>query len=169
MKNGSELLMNIRSSLEQESAFLEKANKTVAGFCIAFLTDAFFIDEWPLKRYTLNGQESKLLEIRIFNEETEWKLFRSDIGSTFSERILDDAIQKRDYFDVVQRLDVDLLKTRDAEDGIIVSTGGGHYVLPFYPGKRAAAVIRYYIECYKASGQARIADWRVVRLEEAHG
>ena len=49
-------------------------------FFIAQYTDKFVVGNW---NNDCNVNEEKLLELRIFDKDKEWKLFRSDLGRGF--------------------------------------------------------------------------------------
>ncbi len=134
------------------------------GFFIAAFTDEYIVDRTEnISKYMLDEKKGKLLEIRVFNADAEYKLFRNDIGSGFSERVLmdNDAV---DYYDEIQYLDID--------DGVVLAddmvqaTGGGRYHLPMERKKNARVRIRYYFDKYETTGQARVSDWRVVDFVE---
>lgn len=126
-------------------------------FYTAELTDNFFVGKWK-KCKALD--EKKILEIRVFNQNREVKLFREDIGQDFRIRTLDNSGES---FDEVQFLDVD----EDRSNGTdYVTTGGGHYEFPFTDLKHPAVRIRHYLKHYEKSGQTYIYDWRCVGFEE---
>lgn len=142
--------------------FLEYA-KYEKGYIIVSLTDEYIIDNWEIIDYkTLEEKQKKILEIRLFNKQKEIKLFRSDVSKEFYMRILDDTTVTRDYIEESQYLDIDTERSKGQE---IITTGGGKYHLPFVPEKDQKITIRYYLERYAESGQARVADWRVVAFE----
>ena len=134
------------------------------GFFIAALTDEYIVDSTDhMSEHALDKKSGKLLEIRVFNEMAEYRLFRGDIGSDFYERILSDD-DAGDTFDEVQYLDID--DSVDLLGGMVQSTGGGKYHLPFDKKKNAGIRIRYYLDRYETTGQARIRDWRAVEFVE---
>ncbi len=172
--------------------FVETASKIIAkGWIIAALTDDYIVDRWPLEERNMTNKEENVLEIRIFNETGECKLSRSDIGKEFAFRSIKDVLDKDSQvttswvtygeddpqelkygFDEVQYLDVDEDKTINERekkkiDGYeVYTTGGGKYKLPLEKIEDAKLRIRYYLGKYKATGQTRIEDWRVVEFEE---
>ena len=120
--------------------FIQKCDGLKDSYIIAALTDEFIVDRYPLEKYSLDGKEDKILEIRVFNENEEYKLFRTDIGKTdFYYRHICDEVETRDYFDEVQYLDIDT--SIGADSGIVTSTGGGKYNLPIANAKKI--LIRY--------------------------
>ena len=139
------------------------------GYVLAQLTDEYLVDCWPQEKDGLAGKEAKLLELRVFNPEAEYKLFRSRMGASFKARCIDDSLAepKRDYFDQEQYLDIDTVRSEETrEQGKVVTTGGGEYRLPlrFADLQEAKIWIRYYFDQYESTGQAKIADWRVVEF-----
>lgn len=150
-------------SLEE---YMEKASEIHAGYIVAALTDAYIVDEWPMKACSLVGKEDQVLEIRIFNLERELKLIRTDIFSEYhfrdslelDERGLDSYIEK-------QYLDIDTTKCKDSQ-GRVTSTGGGKYYLPLKMIDDAYLELKIYLSKYESSGQVRVYDWRMMDLKE---
>ena len=58
------------------------------GYILASLTDEYIVDKWPMEYCNLKGKEDKILEIRIFNDDKELKIYRTDIGKEFSCSII---------------------------------------------------------------------------------
>ncbi|MBR5315364.1 MAG: hypothetical protein IKU44_01125 [Firmicutes bacterium] len=149
--------------------FIAEAKNIENGYVVASLTDAYIVDFWPMEKDSLDGKEGKILEVRVFNEEKEIKMFRTDISKEFRMRIREDAGEtETEYFDEEQLLDIDTKKSAKsfAEEHMVYATGGGRYFLPLADMKGAAVKIRYYLDSYKESGQARICDWRLVTFKE---
>ena len=141
----------------------------IQGYIVASLTDEYIVDSWPCMQFsTLEGKESKILEVRIFDKEQEIKLFRTDISKEFKMRCMDDRLQNRDYTEESQFLDIDTKKSKQTfeERNEVYATGGGKYYLPLKTMEDAKVIIRYYYDSYKESGQARICDWRLVDFQE---
>ena len=149
--------------------FIKEANNT-QGYIIAALTDEYIVDIWPvMQEGTLEDKEEKILEIRIFNKDEEFKLVRTDISKDFVMRHRkDENLEERDYMDESQYLDIDTKKTGEMAEkgGYVYATGGGRYYLPENKVENLKIKIRYYFDRYKNSGQARICDWRVVGFEK---
>ena len=155
--------------------FLEKAAKGITvGWIIAAFTDEYYVDKWPCQAEHLLSKEEKTLEIRVFGTNREYKLSRFDIGNEFAYRELVDKDKVKDtnnncteleYYDEWQYLDVDVTRGQSV-NGEVYSTGGGKYKLPLQKTNDAKIRIRYYFDKYEATGQARIADWRVVEFVE---
>lgn len=113
-----------------------------------------------------------LLELRVFDENSELKAVRSQIGKPFHYRYIDDNAFKEklksieDEFDGSfknrtledeQYLDVNKRKT----DGIdYVSIGGGHYTMPAEKLEKVKILNYLYID--ENSGILKIADFRIV-------
>ena len=53
--------------------FIDKfVNPNLSGWIVASLTDEYIVDSWPMKKYTRDHlDERKILEIRIFNADSE--------------------------------------------------------------------------------------------------
>lgn len=148
----------------------------------ATLTDVFILGtlgDTEFVRLEKKSQYSKLLEMRIFNERAELKVWRSDIGSKFQIRILDDrtALDSSssmkndktsvpDYFEEVQLLDIDRKESKSAND--VRATGGGAYSLPdhVFAMNNPGLIVRHYFDKYEQSGNAYIRDWRCVGFRD---
>ncbi len=150
--------------------FIEKAGSET-GWIIAAYTDKYILDKWPMSASEQEGYvkapeaERKALEVRIFNKDRELLISRSDIGKEFVYReINDNSSETRDTFDEVQYLDIDTSKGHD--NSYVFATGGGRYYLPVDRINDARIKIRYYVDRYPGTGQARVSDWRVVELME---
>ena len=136
-------------------------------FFVTQYTDKFDIGIW--NENTIENT-SKLLELRVFDNKKEWKLFRSDLGKDFYSRYEDDTGKNEgvDYFDEIQLLDIDI--TRSSKDSRqIYTTAGGRYNLPkdISDLDRAAIRVRHYFGVDNESGQAFIRDYRLVDFESA--
>ena len=145
-----------------KSEFLTKCADIEKGWMLASLTDDYIVDDWPS---SVELDENKLLELRVFNEHCEHKLFRSAIDYDFDERTISDK-DYDDHFDEIHYLDIDT--TKGIDDGKVTTTGGGQYKLPRKFNKdninNARVKIRYYLGRYPKTGQARVEDWRVVEF-----
>ena len=143
-------------------------NATDSIFFVVQYTDKFDIDIW---NENIIENTNKLLELRIFNKNKEWKLFRSDIGKDFSYRLQGEDDNKKegvDYFDEIQLLDIDT-KRSSKDSRQIYTTAGGRYNLPkdISDLDRAAIRVRHYFGVDNESGQAFIRDYRLVDFESA--
>lgn len=157
-------------------------HQEIKGMVIASLTDTYIVDSWPeMQGSTLEGREDKILELRIFNEKEEHLLFRTDTGKDFTARMLKDtpdgiklfvngeekdSAKDWESFDEEQYLDIDAQRSRNLPEHEYYTTGGGRYCLPLANVPDAKVKIRYYLSRYEKTGQARIADWRVVDFTE---
>ena len=136
-------------------------------FFVAQYTDKFDIGIW---NEDIIENTNKLLELRVFDEKKEWKLFRSDLGKDFYSRYEDDTGKNEgvDYFDEIQLLDIDI--TRSSKDSReMYTTAGGIYKLPkdISDLDRAAIIVRHYFGVDNESGQAFIRDYRLVDFGSA--
>lgn len=145
--------------------FFAKANEIDNGYIVAALTDQYIVDTWPMTEFSLDGKESRVLELRVFNSSVEYKLIRPDIASEFIFR--DSNSIEYDYsYTENQFLDIDTDKSAEMPNGWVMATGGGKYKLPVSRIEDAYIVIEYYVSKYPDSGQARICDWRMVGIKE---
>ena len=141
---------------------------TDSTFFVAQYTDKFDVGIW---NKDIIENVNKLLELRVFDKNKEWKLFRSDIGKDFSYRCQkedDNKEEDMDYFDEVQLLDIDTIRSSKAP-GLMYTTAGGSYNLPkdIEYLDRAAIRVRHYFGVNNESGQAFIRDYRLVDFESA--
>lgn len=137
-------------------------------FFIAQYTDKFDIGIW--NENTIENT-NKLLELRVFDKDKEWKLFRSDIGKDFSYRLqgeVDNKGEGVDYFDEIQLLDIDT-KRPSKDSRKMCTMAGGEYNLPKYIDDldRAAIIVRHYFGVDNESGQAFVQDYRLVDFGSA--
>ena len=141
---------------------------TGSTFFVAQYTDKFDVGIW---NKDIIKNVNKLLELRVFDKNKEWKLFRSDIGKDFSYRCQKEDNNKEegvDYFDEVQLLDIDITKSSKGKK-MMCTTAGGKYNLPkdISDLDRAAIIVRHYFGVDNESGQAFIRDYRLVDFESA--
>lgn len=135
------------------------------GYAVIMLTDSFIVDRYPLssenEKLLEEALDQKLLDMRIFNENIEYRLFRTDAGKEFRISRLSD--EGRDFFDESQYLDVDDKRSEESfkRDGIVRATGGGYYRLPLESYRNAKVIIRNYVDYDENSGQAYVKAWRL--------
>jgi len=117
----------------------------------------------------LKEKENKYLDIRIFNQDYEYRLFRPDFSSEakYIEHIDDkDKEENVDYYDEFQFLDIDETYHKDNK-GRVKSTGGGFYPLPCEGDISDLGLkIRNYVSYYKETGQAYVSDFRILAIEK---
>jgi hypothetical protein len=143
------------------------------GYVMMIFTDRFELDRYPMKIINQSCLEEhfndRLLDLRIFNESSEYRIFRSGVGSDFYVRIIDDQCPEKsddvdcnDYFDDEQYLDIDTVRSKKSfnEKNIVYTTRGGCYYLPLLRMEDAKVKIRNYI-AYEETGQAYVKDWRL--------
>lgn len=168
--------------LRNEIKNIVKNQKLSNAQIVAFYTDEIVIDLfWKNGREVdLNREMEKnflsqerlrlLLELRIFNETKELKIWRSVIGETFFFRIADDKkINEENQFKVENYLYIDekVGKLEENNNFVVVqSTRGGRYKLPFHKIHNAKVKITHYIDYYEETGQASLEDWRIVKIVE---
>ncbi len=141
--------------------------KKYSGIVYALHTDRFYCGN------VAAIVPSHLMELRIFNDDGEFKAIRFELGREFYWRYISDtdfrnklkcerdsflADFKNRIFDEVQYLDID----KTISDGTsYVNTGGGHYSLPVEKAERI--LVRSYID-YDDNGILSIDDNRIVRI-----
>ena len=158
--------------IETIEAFWQQAGAMEEGFLFAMLTDEIVWERWPLsleEKEAFRKKEGKLLDIRIFNEEKELRMFRGDIGRKFLGRILEDkkdSLDEAECFDEEQYLDIDAKRSESLffKEGKVKATGGGCYHLPLKRFENAKIKVRNYLGYYEETGQAYVKDWRLVEL-----
>lgn len=157
--------------------FFKKAESADNGNVIALFTDEIYIDDWnsgnrDTVKTKIQDRKDSLLELRVFDENREVKLFRADIstGSEIGLRVIEnDNSGYEDYYDENQFLDIDTTNISDSDVmWNIYSTGGGHYYLPKSVGDigELTLKVRHYISKYPHSGKAYVSDWRCVGFEK---
>lgn len=110
----------------------------------------------------------KLLELRVFNEEREYRAFRDNLGEAgFLQRIVEDSkIEEDKRFDELHYLDYDEVRTKanaqnNAEPNAVLTTGGGKFYLEGIADKRKV-LVRTYLKADPTTGLEYAFDWRVV-------
>lgn len=114
-----------------------------------------------------------LMELRIFNDDGEFKLCRYDLKSDFRWRYISDtefqkklSNEKDDFlrnfgnrtFDEIHYLDIDDEKSSGIS---YVTTGGGKFSIPLENAERI--MIRNYLD-YDDNGILSVNDFRIVKL-----
>ena len=134
------------------------------AWLLAMFSDKILIDKYPLtvadNENILNNSFDKLLDIRVFNKDKEYRLFRGSLDKKFSYRCLVD--NEEDVIVREQFIDIDTKRSNKNE---IYSTGGGKYYLPLDNLKDAKLVLKEYVD-YDEFGNAYIKDFRLVDLKE---
>ena len=171
-------------SREKIKVFLSKC-EDIRGYCIFHTVNDYRPDEWNgirgLQETTgrdiddISAElEKNLIELRVFNESCEYKLFRSGVGREFLCRIIQskdeaEGRQYGDFYDQKQFLDIDGRRSKEtfAATHTVFPTGGRKkYRLPINAfNEDACIIVRYYLERYKQTGQARVFDWRIVKID----
>lgn len=117
-----------------------------------------------------------LMEMRIFNDDSELKICRYSLGNQFRWRYINDndfrnwlSEEKDDFlsdfnnmtFDEVSYLDIVEKSGAEKSDTEYCTTGGGKYNLPVKKAERIK--IRNYLD-YDENGIAFISDFRIVKI-----
>ncbi len=151
----------------KKDQLVEAIRDTNASYIMPFYTDKK-LGIWPLDKFDVDAIDiNHLLEVRVFNKESETRIWRNSISEDFKVRTLDES-DPRDTIEETQFLDIDTTKTRQDADQYgtieVVSTGGGKYRLPaeLYDDD-AKLKIKNYIQ-YTDEGIAKIVDYRVVEI-----
>lgn len=135
------------------------------GYAVMCYTDQFSVEKYPFDHDTEEEWKKnfhKLLDCRIFNEDSELHMMRGDIGKEFTCRTITDDGTNCDYYDDEYFLDIDARRSQKLfqTSGRVLATGGGEYKLPLDSYKDAKIIIRNYV-AYDSIGQAYIFDWRL--------
>ena len=108
-------------------------------------------------------QEDKLIELRAFDENSEYRVYRSTIDREFYERFAEDTeISESEYFDTEHFIDID---SNFNQGNTRKTIGGGTFHLPLACANATKIVIRNYVS-YDDDGIASVCDWRIIRLKE---
>lgn len=142
-----------KCSEDEITALLEKySGKTL--FCI-------YTTHFCCTNNTTVEDTKHLLELRLFDENSELKAVRANIGQPFFWRyITDEDVPDDCTYDELQYLDIDKTKTGGTE---YVSIGGGHYQMPREGLERV--LIRHYGEYDSESGMFSLKDFRIVKFQ----
>ena len=165
------------------------AREEVRGFSSGYLYVVWTDRQPQIEKWTLNEEKQsrmakhmdKVLEIRLFDKDSEFRIFRTALGKAFYERLISDegrdVIEERQYLDIDsaksvveteehQYLDIDSA-TGAVEKGIthVTATGGGRYDLPFVCGADQRIIIKNYISYHEETGQAYVSDFRLAGFE----
>lgn len=140
-------------------------------FYSAEQSDRYDVGYWNEDAQSLI-KEDNLLSIRVFNNNKEVLLSRSDIGQEFDMRIIvDEENDKDNCFDEWQLLDVDRTWfDSHKNEGTYRTTGGGVYAFPLPAPKdneHPAVLIRHYLTRKTGaneSGLTYVSDYRCVRF-----
>lgn len=136
------------------------------GYAVVMFIDEFIVEKYPLElddqTKLQNEWNKKLLDIRVFNKDKEYRVFRGDLGSPFCYSCIEDDSEKLECFEDEQYLDIDTTKTGN---GFVSATGGGSYKLPVYGKGDIKVYIKNYID-YDTMGQAFIRKWRLTDIRE---
>lgn len=112
---------------------------------------------------------NKLLELRVFNENREYRAYRDNLSElSFEERIVSDDPKKySSCYDELQYLDRDDKRiTAEGKGNELFATGGGRYFLPEKAIKKRKVLVRTYLKA-DDYGMEYAADWRIVGYRDA--
>lgn len=137
------------------TAYMEGAYQYLTG-----CTDCYKSGRTDLSDF-LEKKGKDILEMRVFSPDREILFTRSRVGQPFAWRATDDsALEKTDYLDTEQYLDINTELSQAESDGIqLFTTVGGAYKLPIGVGSNAVR-IRTYI-AYDDNGMGSVMDHRV--------
>lgn len=147
-----------QASETEAAAIIEKHSPKDAVFY------KMYTDRYEVDRSGEVADIAHLLELRAFSENSELRLTRSEMGSEFIWRLMDDVEFKdkaadrfEEYiFDEKQYLDIDTTRSSGCE---YTATGGGRYTLPVENAEFIR--VRNYID-YDNDGMAFFRDFRIV-------
>ena len=159
---------------------------------MAALTDEYRVGTWPIKDgFDVDANVGKILELRVFNKNSEYKWFRGCVGEKFNYRLLEDNEEtKKIYEEPIEErqiLDIDfspvvkngIEEVRKYEiPGIVRMSRGGKFYLPLEKEEKSGsdkskektcggpcAIVKYYIPKYDSNDSstihAYVKDWRL--------
>lgn len=152
------MLIEEREKFEKE--FQQAVSRMDHGYIVAMMTDELDIQRIDCENFSRDKLFYNALEIRMFNENSEEKWYRSSIDKAFHYRVLKD--DKKKYWDETQYLDIDENRSKMLEPGMVYATGGGKYPLPINDYKNAQVLVRNYLDYEEDTMQLYISDWRLV-------
>lgn len=135
-----------------EIQLAEKLAEMNGKYILAIWTDkADFVDKV--------ADIDKLLEVRAFDSNGEFRAYRSIVGNEFKCRDINDDISYADgMFDETHYLDIDT--TYNLQENLKHTIGGGCFHLPNDVTETMIKVRNYYR--FDEDGVARKCDWRLV-------
>ena len=140
-----------------ENELIMRLNDISYKYMLAIFSDhADFVSEV--------SEPEKLLELRAFDKNGEFRAYRDLLGKPFKFReiIADNEDQFDGSFEESQYLDIDT--TMKFEDETKKqATGGGQYHLPDDAKNMTMLKVRYYYR-FTDEGIAQKCDWRLVRF-----
>ena len=144
-----------------EQKLIEKLQELKGRYILALYTDRADFEKG------IDSAE-KLLEIRVFDEHSEFRAYRSVVGIDFAFREINDQTDTYadGYFDETHYIDIDTAKTESMNDGFTYTIGGGRFHLPECVGKLLK--VRYYYT-FDSDGIARKCDWRLTGFADKEG
>ena len=112
----------------------------------------------------LEDLEEKLLELRVFSQQEEFRAVRPYRGMEFKVRHIDDTLDLPPHFDEVHYLDQDRNRTKklSGDYTAFTATGGGQYILPGDEHTCRVQVRTYLTESPESNGIQLPGDWRIV-------
>lgn len=142
-----------------ENELMMRLNETSYKYMLAIFSDhADFVSEIT--------EPEKLLELRAFDENGEFRAYRDLLRKPFKFREInaDNEDQFDGSFEESQYLDIDT--TREFEDETQKqATGGGQYHLPNDAKNMTMLKVRYYYR-FTDEGIAQKCDWRLVAFTD---
>lgn len=154
---------------EKKVELLKEQTRDLKGYMIAEYTDKYCIDDWPSSEKI---DIDHLLDLRVFSEEKEVRVFRTYIGRQFSGPVVKDESGRNpeDIMDEVQLLDIADIKETESGKKQIHTVTAGIYEMPsswnFKAEDNPGIRIRCYFDSYSGSKRAYIKDFRCVGFEK---
>lgn len=142
----------------KKNEVINKVNSLTGRYILAIFTDKVdFVNE--LK------DVDNLLEVRVFNEEGEFRAYRDVLCSEYKSREIIDESEYDGYFDQTQYLDIDTTKCLPS-DTEKTTIGGGIFHMPEDVAEKMMLNVRYYYR-YNDDGVAEKCDWRLVGFSDS--
>lgn len=142
-----------------ENELMMRLNEISYRYMLAIFSDhADFVSEV--------SEPEKLLELRAFDKNGEFRAYRDLLRKPFKFRVInaDNVDQFDGSFEESQYLDIDT--TREFEDETQKqATGGGQYHLPNDAKNMTMLKVRYYYR-FTDEGIAQKCDWRLVAFTD---
>ena len=112
-------------------------------------------------------EPEKLLELRVFDENGEFRAYRDVLGKPFKCREINKKNENlfAGSFEENQYLDIDTNYKFKDDETKRQATGGGQYHLPEDAKDMTMLKVRYYYN-YNSEGIAQKCDWRLAGFED---
>ena len=143
--------------------FEQSIDSVENGYIFIMTTENIDFCKASKEVYKSDAEKEKLfrqgLEIRIFDEKSEWKWFRTGIDKAEKDPL--------HWWNESQYLDIDTDRTKKERDngkldkGAVYATGGGKYPFPIEEYNDTKIRIRNYLGEDDDTGELYVKDWRL--------